>query len=448
MPHATDAHTPRHRHLRLNFGVRVRRGYAWIAGPLLIGVLGVGLALGCDYASHLNRLLLERFPQAPLLIMPFGFALIVYLVRRFFRGAQGGGIAQTIAAINDQNPQRKRNLLSLRILFGKAVLLMAGFFVGGSIGREGPAVQIGASLMHTFYGRGVKLSADKRRQLIIAGGAAGIAVAFCTPLSGIVLGLEELGKQFAAKIWSSTLWVVAVAALAAVALTGQYTYFGQVPVYLSSFRDAGAVIACGILGGLTGGLFSRLTIKMAYQPPRFISAIMWNRPIFFAGFCGVLVAILGMATDNLVFGSGYEATNATLHASQAAYAWYYGPAKFAATFLCGISGIPAGMFAPALAIGAGLGDGLSGLWPSLGPHSALVLLMMAAYLSGMMRTPLTAAVITMEMTNSYHLLLPILAAVLIANGISKLFNPTPMYAALAERFMPPSPDSTAGKSTS
>jgi H+/Cl- antiporter ClcA len=178
-----------------------------------------------------------------------------------------------------------------------------------------------------------------------------------------------------------------------------------------------------------------MMIRMTFEPPAFIANTMRSRPIVFAAFCGALLAIIGMLTNNLVFGSGYEATKATLGSDSSIYSWFYGIAKFAATFLSSISGIPGGLFAPTLSVGAGLGDGLSGLFPTLGPHGAIVLLVMAAYLSGVTRSPLTALIITMEMTNGMYLLLPLAAAVLIANGVSKLICREPLYHKLAERFM-------------
>ncbi|RJX33723.1 MAG: chloride channel protein [Oxalobacter sp.] len=412
-----------------------QRWYAWIAAPLLIGLAGVGVAKACDYAAHLNRMLLERYPYAPIFILPPAFALLAYLVRRFFRGTPGSGIPQTIAVMESEDPRKTSHLLSLRIAFGKALMLTGGLAVGASIGREGPTVQIGASIMHAFYGRGFMNTVEQRRSLVMAGGAAGIAAAFNTPLAGVMFAIEELGKKFVFNAHSSTLMTVIVSGLVSLALVGQYTYFGSTAAFLSGLAAVPVVIACGVLGGVAGGLFSRLMIKMTFPPPSFIASTMQNRPIVFAGFCGALLAIVAMLSGNMVLGSGYDATRATLGSDASVYSWYYGIAKFAATFLSSISGIPGGLFAPTLSVGAGLGDGLSGLFPGLGPHGAIVLLVMAAYLSGVTRSPLTALIITMEMTNGMHLLLPLAAAVLIANGVSKLISPTPLYHKLAERFM-------------
>jgi len=114
--------------------------------------------------------------------------------------------------------------------------------------------------------------------------------------------------------------------------------------------------------------------------------------------------------------------------------WYYGIAKFLATLLSSVSGIAGGLFAPTLSVGAGLGDALSGLLPFLAPHGAIVLLVMAAYLSGVTRSPLTSFIITMEMTDSHHMLLALMTASLVANAVSKLISPVPLYHALSEKF--------------
>ncbi len=411
-----------------------RRWQAWIIGPLLIGLIGVLLTWGCDYASYLNRRLLEHFPQSPIIVLPFGFAFIVYLVRRFFRGGQGDGIPQTLATLNDADPRKKHHLLSIRILIGKFVTVMGGLAVGASIGRDGPMVQIGASIMHLFYGKGQETTAPQRRMLIMAGGAAGIAAAFSAPLAAIVFAFEALSGKQVFRNRSLLVLAVILCALVSLSLLGQNTYFGATTAFLYGLENAPAVILCGLVGGLVGGIFSRLMIKMSFNPPRMLAGLVWNRPLLFAAFCGVGVALLGILTDNLVFGSGDEATRTMLHAGGSSFVWYYGLAKMTAVFLSAISGIPGGLIAPSLAAGAGLGDSLSQLFPSLAPHGAMVLMVMAAYLSGVTRAPLTALVLTVETTSGLHLLLPLLVVVLIASAVSKLINPQPLYQTLTERF--------------
>ena len=414
-----------------------RRRYVWILAPILIGLAGVGVAVGSDYAVLVNRWLQNIFPAAPLLYMPAGFALLAWLTRRVFPGSQGSGIPQAIAVVEDPDDTKKSNLLSVRILVGKILMLFGGLSIGASIGREGPTVQIGASIMHAFYGRGGRDTAEIRRMLVIAGGAAGIAAAFNTPLAGIMFGIEEMSKKYKFIANGSTLTTVIVSGLISLALVGNYTYFGSTSAVLDWTSHASAIVGCGLVGGLFGGLFSRAVQYVSLRPFTKKGAFIENHPYYFAAACGLGVALLGWLTDGMVFGSSYQPTRATLEADASMMAWYYGLAKLGATLLSTISGIPGGLFAPTLAVGAGLGDTLSSTWPSLAPHGAIVLLVMAAYLAGVTRSPATSFIIMMEMTNGHHLMLALMAAALLASWISKLICPVPLYHALSRKFALP-----------
>ncbi|MDR3391212.1 MAG: chloride channel protein [Sulfuriferula sp.] len=413
------------------------RGSAWILGPLMIGLIAVIFATASNYANKLNTILFNSFFIAPLLIVPLGFVLLTYVSRRFFAGAQGSGIPQTIAAINETGETKTSHLLSLRILIGKILLTLGGLTVGASIGREGPTVQVGASIMHMFYGRGPFQGADQRRILLMAGGAAGIAAAFNTPLAGIMFAIEELSKHHVFNANSSSLVTVIVSGLISLALLGNYTYFGSSGANLEWDSGMSTILICGIAGGLAGGAFSRMLIAVSFDTTSRLSAFIAQRPLVFAAFCGLGVAILGLATDHLVFGTGYQPTQAMLEDS-GSLPWYFGVAKLLATLLSSMSGITGGVFAPSLAVGAGIGDNLASVLPtSYAPHSAIVLLTMAAYLAGVTRAPVTAFIIMMEMTDSHHMLLPLMAVAVIASAASKLVSPLPLYHALSVKFRPP-----------
>lgn len=116
--------------------------------------------------------------------------------------------------------------------------------------------------------------------------------------------------------------------------------------------------------------------------------------------------------------------------------WYFGIAKLIATLLSSVWGISGGIFAPSLAVGAGIGDNIATLFPNLATHGAIILLVMAAYLSGVTRAPVTSFIIMMEMTDSHQMLVPLMSASVIASAISKFICPTPLYHKLAERFLP------------
>ena len=413
----------------------LHRGWAWLIGPLLVGLVAVGLAYGSEEVTRFNRWLWSGQPLLPLLLMPAAFAALAWLSRRWFPGAQGSGIPQAIAAMEGEERVAPRSLLSLRIVVGKVLLTLGGLATGASIGREGPTVQIGAAIMHAFHGRGPLQGEQQRRTLILAGGAAGIAAAFNTPLAGIMFAIEELSSRHVFKANSSTLITVVLSGLVSLSLLGNYTYFGTTSAALDWRGGALAIAVCGMIGGLAGGLFSRFLIAFSYGLPGRVGVFAPSRPLAWAAACGFGVALLGVATSGLVFGTGYDPTRMTLEDS-GALPWHFGIAKFAATLLSSAAGIPGGIFAPSLAVGAGIGDNLSMLLPGLAQHSAVVLLVMAAYLAGVTRAPLTSFIIMMEMTDSHHMLMPLMATALIASAASKAVCRTPLYHALANRLMP------------
>jgi len=412
------------------------RGYVWILGPLLVGLIGVFMATASDYANEFNHRLFSTFWFVPLLVLPAGFAGLAHVTRRYFPGTQGSGIQQTIAAIDDMGAAKRSDLLSLRIAFGKTIMAVGALAIGASIGREGPTVQIGASIMHAFHGRGPFKGAGQRRAFILAGGAAGIAAAFNTPLAGIMFAIEELSKKHVFNANSSTLITVIVSGLISLSLLGNYTYFGSTGVYLAWQNSLTAIAVCGLIGGAGGGIFSRLLVIASLRMPARIAVYAKARPLHFAAACGLALAILGICTGGMIFGTGYQPTRLTLEDS-ATLPWYFGIAKLAATLLTSFAGIPGGIFAPSLAVGAGLGDNIAALFPSIAPHSAIILMVMASYLAGVTRAPITAFIIMMEMTDSNHMLLPLMSATVIANAVSKLICPTALYQALATSFEKP-----------
>ena len=428
--------------LRSNAVTYWHKGWAWLIGPLLVGLVAVGLAQGSEEATRLNRALLSAYPLLPLVLMPAAFAALAWACRNWFPGAQGSGIPQAIAAMEVHDRFQPRSLLSLRIAFGKVLLTIGGLAAGASIGREGPTVQIGASIMHAFRGRGPLDGEQQRRTLILAGGAAGIAAAFNTPLAGIMFAIEELSSRHVFKANSSTLITVVLSGLVSLSILGNYTYFGTTATTLDWRSGALAIVVCGVAGGLGGGLFSRLMIKSSAGLPGRVGRFARSRPYAWAASCGFAVALLGVATDGLVYGTGYEPTRTTLEQS-GALPWYFGAAKFLATLISSAAGIPGGIFAPSLAVGAGIGDNIAAMLPALAPHSAMVLLVMAAYLAGVTRAPLTSFIIMMEMTDSHHMLMPLMATALIASAASKLVCRTPLYHTLAERMLPATSDSAA-----
>jgi H+/Cl- antiporter ClcA len=154
--------------------------------------------------------------------------------RAFFRGVEGSGIPQTIAALALPTEKARDSLLSIKIAVGEVSLTLLGLAADGSVGREGPTVQVGASIMHSLR-RFARFSATHiDRGLILAGGAAGVAAAFNTPLAGIVFAIEELSRSFEERTSGTLLTAVILAGVTSLASLG--TTPTSVPQTLSLLR--------------------------------------------------------------------------------------------------------------------------------------------------------------------------------------------------------------------
>ena len=182
-----------------------------------------------------------------------------------------------------------------------------------------------------------------------------------------------------------------------------------------------------------GGGFGRLVILFARGFPGRLGAAIGRRPVVFAAACGLGVALCGLASGGAAYGTGYEEARALLHGTGEG-SYTFAPLKFLATLLSAISGIPGGLFAPSLSVGAGLGGALQDLFSGV-PVAALVLIGMVAYLTGALQAPITAFVIVTEMTQEHSLMIPLMIAALIADAVSKAVCREGLYHALAESLL-------------
>ncbi len=389
--------------------------FAWLADT------AQALFRGLHAASHLW----------PWIVTPVGFAGISWLTRCYFPGAEGSGIPQTIFALRPDSGEAGTKLLLPRVVIGRVLLAAAALLSGASIGREGPTVHVGAAVAR-FFGRWMPHAARaaQQRALALAGGAAGVAAAFNTPLAGIVFAIEELSRSFEERASGAALTAVILAGVISIALTGDYTYFGQPAVAESFHKLSVGVVAVALAGGLAGGIFSRVTlIGVGAVRARFAEAKRgW--PIVFAALCGLLVAALGYFCNGLIYGTGYLEARSVLEA-QVHLPWYYAPARATATLAAYLSGIPAGLLAPSLSVGAGLGQVVAdiGGQPTAVPFAILG---MCGYLAGVTQAPLTSLVIVMEMTTQHAMVLPLMVTAAVATAVSKLLSP-PLYQTLAQQ---------------
>ena len=415
------------RRLRLH-SARTQRQLVFLLGGVLTGAAAVALALMADEAQAAFRALLQRSRYISLVVTPLGFAVIAYLTRRVFPNSQGSEIPQAIAARHLADQKARGALVSVRIAIGKILLTLFGLLCGGSIGREGPTVQVGASIMFAIG----RLSPRRQSGLILAGASAGVAAAFNTPLAGIVFGIEEMSRAFEERTSALLIAAIVAAGLTSLALLGDYTYFGTTSAKLGAIGWL-AVPVCGVAGGLLGGIFSRVLVEFGRGLPGAAGRAIKRHPIAFATLCGLGVALCGLASHDTIYGTGYAQVRPLLDRG-VPLPRSFGALKLTATALASISGIPGGIFSPSLAVGAGIGFDLSALFPST-PVAALVLLGMVSYFAGVVQAPITAFVIVTEMTNDHAMVVPLMAAAFIARAVSRLICREGVYHALSKNFL-------------
>jgi chloride channel protein, CIC family len=410
-----------------------RRLVFW-CGAISVGLVAILFAIACEWANGIFHKIISISQFLPLLLTPLGLVSIVYLTRKHFPGAQGSGIPQVIASLDPHESSKVREqVLSLRVTMGKILLTIIGLMCGTSVGREGPTVQIGASIMHKLGSLARFPKHDLEKGLILAGAAAGVAAAFNTPLAGIVFAIEEMSRSFEEHNSSTILMTVIIAGITSLALIGNYSYFGHTNETLGFGKEWDVVVICGIIGGLFGGAFSRALIEVNKGLMGRMGEWIRAKPIEFAAVCGLLLALVGLASGNNTYGSGYIEAKSLVDGSTT-LPESYGLLKMIATVLSYISGIPGGIMAPTLSAGAGLGANIAHFFTSA-PVGATIILGMVAYFSGVTQAPITAFVIVMEMIDNHEMVLPLMATAFIAKLCSRLICPAPLFHTLAHNYI-------------
>ena len=240
---------------------------------------------------------------------------------------------------------------------------------------------------------------------------------------------------------------IVLAGLVAVSVFGNLSYFGELRAQELTWSLFAPGVAVALVTGLAGGLFSRLIVVSAKGLPDRFSRWRIRYPLRFAAGCGLAVAIIGIVSGGATTGAGYASTRALLE-GQGDLPAIYTALKFCATWLSAWSGVPAGVFAPSLAIGAGIGHDVA-LLVGVGPETAipLIALGMVGFLAATTQGPLTAFIIVMEMVAGHAMVLSLMATALLASGVARWITP-PMYVELATLLMPPKPAPSPGPPSS
>jgi len=367
----------------------------------------------------------------PLIWTPLCTAAIIWLMRRYAVGSAGSGIPQVMAALDASvTPSHRSLYVSLKLTLAKMALSSWGLLAGLSLGREGPSVQIAAGVMHHARRYLPDKSQVSAHGLMMAGGAAGIAAAFNTPLGGVMFAIEELSRKPEQRSSGLLLAAIVLSGLMAVSIYGNATYFGVIRIENLSTALLLPGLAVAVLSGLAGGLFARLLL-ISIRGDGVDRFSRWRRqsPVKFAAGCGLVIALIGLASNGTTFGTGYAHSRAMLEGNndtQPLYVLF----KFVATWVTAWAGVPGGIFAPALSIGGALGNDVAQLTNYVNPPT-LIALGMAGFLAAVTQAPLTSFIIVMEMVDGHGLVLSLMATAMVASGVSRLIC-KPLYSALAQ----------------
>lgn len=401
-------------------------------GAALVGIIASLFAYLADIADTLFREVIDFNPYLPFLITPIGLLAIVYVTRNLFDGASGSGVPQTYVAIETNDDNLRHRIMSLRNAVGRFFLVLFGLLCGASIGRIGPSIQIGAAIMYNLGRFTNNPGRYFERGLMIAGGGAGLAAGFNAPIAGVMFAFEEMAKWFDRRQISLILISVIIAGMVAIIFHHSNYNYRNLDIRIEDSMLWLAVVVCGITGGVAGGLFSRLLIVMT----RWLGKYSNRYWVLITLSCGLIIATTGFLSDGAAHGSGYHETTAlvTCTASEACdieLGLMYPVYKFIATAAALLAGIPAGIFIPTLATGAGIGNDIAMLFPTA-LTSTIIILGMIAYFSSVMQTPITAFIVVIEMTSNHDLVLAMMATSLVATGVSRLLCERSLFTTLAE----------------
>lgn len=311
---------------------------------------------------------------------------------------------------------------------------------GGSLGREGPTVQICCGIASTL-GRAAALSRDNLRKLLPVGSAAGIAAAFNAPIAAVTFTIEEIVGDLDQTILSGIVIAAAIAAAIERGVLGEHPVFEVPPGNgLHYFSSLIFYVVLGVAAAAVSLVFSGFLLKLRsfFQKDLLIPA--WMRPSIGGLVTGLLAAagLLWLHSGGLT-GGGYAtlsealAGNLTLKVLLALCIL-----KIIATVFSYSSGGAGGIFAPSLFVGGTLGGAVGFLDAIVLHHptsdvGGFALVGMGAVFAGVIRAPITSVLIIFEMTGSYGLILPLMISNMISYAIARHFQPTPIYDALLEQ---------------
>jgi len=418
-----------------------RRSLAWLfvaAGGIVIALFMLGFHHGEEWARVVRERVLALSPWWFLLITPITLGGIRYLTLRFVPAAAGSGIPQVMAVTEQPRSIKSATgswLLSPTDALFKAVAVCLAMAGGGTAGREGPAIQIGASLLASWSRLLGKITISPRL-LVITGAATGLAAAFSTPFAGVMYAFEEFLWRKRYRSSAIVAVTVVVAALVTWLLTQERQFF-DIPIDSPVSPPWWSVLVLAVFCGVTAGSMGWL---MVIGLPRLMPAA--RSPAhggLIAAVIGVGLALLGIWTGGLSMGSGNETSALLLDpaATIEADVVSIGLTKAVSTTLTFATGVPAGILTPSLAIGGGFGYDFALLTDLIDARQLLVLFGMTAFLAGVIRTPITTALIVAEMSGFYSHGIELMICALIGCYSAKAVMRESVYEVTLHRILKP-----------
>ena len=358
------------------------------------------------------------------LLMPMLGGLIVGPMIYFLaREAKGHGVPEVMIAVITKN-----SVIRPIVVIVKSLASALSISTGGSVGREGPIVQIGAAIASTF-GQVLRLRETQLKTLVGCGVAAGIAATFNAPVAGAIFALELIVSDFGLTAFTPIL----VSAVGATAISRHFQativeFSALTDLHMKSSWEFAFYLILGLMAGVIGNLFTRSLYK-ADDLFEKTKLPQWIRPVF----GGLIVGVIALKFPHIM-GVGYE-TIRSLFEGQIIFKTILLLIflKLFATSITIGSGGSGGIFAPSLFIGAMLGGAfgimLNKIFPdnTVSTYVAYALVGMAAVNSACTLAPLSAIIILFELTGEYSIILPLMFTVVLATFISRKISAESIY---------------------
>jgi len=411
--------------------LREREEQVFLVLTLVIGAL-VGLAV-VAFILLTERFGARLYPAAGMglrrLLVPVAGSLgMGYLLYRYFPDARGSGVPQTKAAL-----YAREGHISLGTVIGKFFCTSATLASGIPLGREGPAVQVGAGIA-SVLGRWLGLRPEKVKALLPVGATAAVAAAFNTPLAAVLFSLEEVVGDLHAPVLGSVVLASATSWAMLRLLLGNNPLF-HVPQYqLVNPAEFGIYALLGVAGGFVSVAFTKLLLWMRARFLKFPKKTLWFQPA--AG--GVMVGIMGWFVPQLL-GVGYKHVGDALNGGMALKLMaLLLVLKLVAVVTSYASGNAGGIFGPSLFLGAMLGGVVGNVanhfFPNtVGTPGAYALVGMGTAFAGIVRAPMTSVLMIFEITRDYAVIVPLMISNLVSFFISAKLQRKPIYEELARQ---------------